>query len=320
VGNTSGRNLQGVRSVYVPVAKNTSLEPDLQMTVTNAIIRRFNSDGTLEVNQNSNADSELDVTITNVQHTAVRSSTSDILVTAQYQLTIQATATYVNRRLGRKIFENAPSPAAPPSSPKAISRKANARPSRWPPTTWPTTPSSSSPKAGKRPFHFANPVFGRAGCGQFGGDHRRCVGDVFARGPVANGAGQRGGIVGRHDGAAAGRFTQWAAPVVSVTMTGRPSARASMVVREKVSIREGQTTTRARRIWSMTAEGSRRPSDSRRGPGEGGKVSSCSVARKGRSSEVSGPTSTKVAAGKIGREKNRRAQEDVGRFFAIERA
>jgi hypothetical protein len=107
VGDTSGRNLQGVRSVYVPVAKNASLEPDLQMTVTNAIIRRFNSDGTLEVNQNSNADSELDVTITNVQQTAVRSSTSDILVTAQYQLTIEATATYVNRRLGRKIFENA---------------------------------------------------------------------------------------------------------------------------------------------------------------------------------------------------------------------
>jgi len=106
VGNTSGRNLQGVRSVYVPVARNTSLEPDLQMTVTNAVIRRFNSDGTLEVNQNSNADSELDLVITNVNHTPVRSSTTDILITAQYQLTIQARATYVNRRLGRKIFEN----------------------------------------------------------------------------------------------------------------------------------------------------------------------------------------------------------------------
>ena len=89
-----------------PWRRNTSLTPDLQATVTNAIIRRFNSDGTLSVNQNANADSELDITITNVQHTAVRSSTTDILVTAQYQLTIQATATYVNRKLGRKIFEN----------------------------------------------------------------------------------------------------------------------------------------------------------------------------------------------------------------------
>jgi hypothetical protein len=106
VGNVSGRGLQGVSSVYVPVVKNASLEPDIQMTVTNAIIRRFNTDGTLEVNQNANADSELDVVITNVQHTPIRTSSSDILVTAEYQLTIQATVTYVNRRLGRKIFEN----------------------------------------------------------------------------------------------------------------------------------------------------------------------------------------------------------------------
>lgn len=106
VGNTSGRDLQGVRSIYVPMAKNTSLVPDLQQTVTNAIVQRFNTDGTLEVNQSPNADSEIDVVVTNIQSTAVRSSTSDILVTAEYQLTIQATATYVNRRLGRKIFEN----------------------------------------------------------------------------------------------------------------------------------------------------------------------------------------------------------------------
>jgi len=108
VGNISGRDLQGVRSVYVPVAKNTSLVPNLGVTVTNAIIRRFNDDGTLTVNQNANADSELDITITNIGHNAIASSNSDIYVTAQYQITIQATVTFVNRRLGRKIFENMP--------------------------------------------------------------------------------------------------------------------------------------------------------------------------------------------------------------------
>jgi len=106
VGNISGRDLQGVRSVYVPVARNSSLEPNLQMTVTNAVIRRFNDDGTLTVNQSSNADSELDITITNVVQNAIASSNSDIYVTSQYQLTIQATVTFVNRKLGRKIFEN----------------------------------------------------------------------------------------------------------------------------------------------------------------------------------------------------------------------
>src|SRR5271163_1168687 len=82
VGDISGRNLQGVRSVYVPVARNSSLEPDIQMSVTNAIIRRFNDDGTLEVNQNSNADSEMDITIQNVHRTAISSITSDVYVTA----------------------------------------------------------------------------------------------------------------------------------------------------------------------------------------------------------------------------------------------
>ena len=106
VGDVSGRNLQGVRSVYVPTAKNTSLEPEIQMIVTNAIIRRFNNDGTLTVNQTENADSQLDVTITNVTETPLRSSNTDIYVTAEYQMTIYATATYTNRRIGKKIFEN----------------------------------------------------------------------------------------------------------------------------------------------------------------------------------------------------------------------
>jgi outer membrane lipopolysaccharide assembly protein LptE/RlpB len=106
VGNISGRDLQGVHSVYVPVVRNSSLEPDLQVVATNAIIRRFEADGTLSVNQSANSDSELDVTITDVQRQPVRSSTSDVLLTAEYQLTIKATATFVNRRLGRKIFEN----------------------------------------------------------------------------------------------------------------------------------------------------------------------------------------------------------------------
>jgi hypothetical protein len=106
VGNISGREIQGVHSVYVPVARNESLEPDLQVVATNAIIRRFENDGTLSVNPSLNADSELDVTITSIQRTPVRSSVTDLLLTAEYQLTINAKATYVNRKLGRKIFEN----------------------------------------------------------------------------------------------------------------------------------------------------------------------------------------------------------------------
>jgi hypothetical protein len=47
------------------------------------------------------------VTISTVVTSAIASSANNILVTAEYQLTITAKVTYVNRRLGRKIFENA---------------------------------------------------------------------------------------------------------------------------------------------------------------------------------------------------------------------
>jgi hypothetical protein len=106
VGNISGRDLQGVRSVYVPTVKNSSLQPDIQMTVTNEIITRFNDDGTLTVNDPMSADSELDVTITNVQTTPYSTSNNDVNIISQYKLVIEAKATYVNRKLGRKIFEN----------------------------------------------------------------------------------------------------------------------------------------------------------------------------------------------------------------------
>jgi hypothetical protein len=106
LGDISGRDLQGVHSVYVPVVRNEALEPDVQMVTTNAIIRRFESDGTLSVNQNADSDSELDVTVTDVTKNPIRSSTSDVLLTSEYDLTIKAKVTYINRRLGRKIFEN----------------------------------------------------------------------------------------------------------------------------------------------------------------------------------------------------------------------
>jgi hypothetical protein len=106
VGNVSGRDLQGVHSVYVPVAKNASLEPDLQVVVTNDVIRRFENDGTLTVNPSLDADSEFDVTIESVTREPLRSSSNDILITTEYSLTINATCTFVNRKLGKKIFEN----------------------------------------------------------------------------------------------------------------------------------------------------------------------------------------------------------------------
>ena len=106
VGNISGRELQGVRSIFVPTVKNDTVEPGLPVMVSNEIIRRFDNDGTLETLQSAQADSELDVTIKRFERRAIRSNRQSALVTETYEITLVAEATFINRKLGRKVFEN----------------------------------------------------------------------------------------------------------------------------------------------------------------------------------------------------------------------
>jgi Lipopolysaccharide-assembly len=103
LGNISGKEVQGVKSVYVPMAKNESYYPDLQANVTNAISRRFNTDGTLETENSAKADSELDVVITDVRRNPIRGTKTDVIATAEYQLIVEAKITFINRRLGRTV-------------------------------------------------------------------------------------------------------------------------------------------------------------------------------------------------------------------------
>lgn len=106
LGNIGGTEVQGVQTVYVPVVKNESFEPGLQVMTTNAIIRRFENDGTLQTVNSSGADSELTVTIKKIQRSGTRSDRQNLLRAAEYDVEIIAEATYINRRLGKKIFEN----------------------------------------------------------------------------------------------------------------------------------------------------------------------------------------------------------------------
>lgn len=105
LGNIGGTEIQGVQTIFVPVVKNESYEPGLQVMSTNAIIRRFENDGTLQTVKSSGADSELHVTIKKVQRTGTRSDRNNIIRTAEYDVEIIAEVSYTNRRLGKKIFE-----------------------------------------------------------------------------------------------------------------------------------------------------------------------------------------------------------------------
>ncbi len=104
VGSVAGKSLQGVNTITVPVAKNESYEPGIQVTVTNEILRRLDDDGTLKTIQ-SGADSELTVTIKSVDRESIRGNTLDPQATEEYELYLNAEVSFFNRKLGKKVLD-----------------------------------------------------------------------------------------------------------------------------------------------------------------------------------------------------------------------
>jgi len=80
----------GIKSVYVPAFKNTSGEPQIDTTATSKTLQEFQRDGTLEIADQSFADTLLNVTITGFSLEAVRFDDDNRKSTAQYRLRIEA--------------------------------------------------------------------------------------------------------------------------------------------------------------------------------------------------------------------------------------
>jgi len=106
LGSVGGKTLQGVQSVYIPVVKNETLEPSIDVLTTAAIIRAFDQDGTLKTSQSPDADAQLDVTLVSAGRDAMTTERLDSQAGNQFQVTLTARVTFMNRRLGKKVFDN----------------------------------------------------------------------------------------------------------------------------------------------------------------------------------------------------------------------
>jgi len=104
LGNVPYAQMEGVRTLYVPVVKNDTYEPSLQVMTTNAVIRAFHNDGTYQTSRIGNADATLDVKITKFERTPVRVSRDNVRATDQYRIRLTAAATLTNHRTGTKVF------------------------------------------------------------------------------------------------------------------------------------------------------------------------------------------------------------------------
>lgn len=105
LGNVPYAEMKGVEKIYVPVVLNQTYEPGIQVMVTNAIIRRFNQDGTYQTSRLAEADATLEVVLTDFKRDSLRRARSNSLVTEEYRLNLHAIATLTNHRTGQKLFD-----------------------------------------------------------------------------------------------------------------------------------------------------------------------------------------------------------------------
>jgi len=92
------------RSVAVPMFKNMTLLPQLEAQVSNAIIKRFQSDGTLEIRSVAEADVVLTGVILKYKRRPLRTLQTNTGTPREYKLTI-AVRIEARDHAGKLIFE-----------------------------------------------------------------------------------------------------------------------------------------------------------------------------------------------------------------------
>lgn len=80
--------LREVHSIAVPVFKNTSIMPRVEVLVTDTVIKQMQQDGTYKVRREGDADATLEGEITRIVRSPARSVRGNVLATAEFNLSV----------------------------------------------------------------------------------------------------------------------------------------------------------------------------------------------------------------------------------------
>jgi hypothetical protein len=105
LGNVNTYEIEGVKSVHIPVIRNETYEPGISVMITDALIRRFHSDGRLEVKRAGEADSRLEVTLVELGRNATRSVRGDVRITSEYRVSLGAEIKYYRKDFPEPIIK-----------------------------------------------------------------------------------------------------------------------------------------------------------------------------------------------------------------------
>jgi hypothetical protein len=93
------------KSVAVPMFKNKTLHPQLEAQITNAIIKDLQSDGTLRIESEDDADVVVTGIIVAYDRQPLRTSRDDTNIVTEYRIIITAEIEARNRRTGQTVIK-----------------------------------------------------------------------------------------------------------------------------------------------------------------------------------------------------------------------
>jgi len=94
-----------VKTVAVPNFKNLTTQARISVQITNAIIKRLQTDGSVRVVSEDTADATLTGEIVRWERVPLRYNIYNVYVPSEYQLMVTAHVVLTNNRTGKRLFD-----------------------------------------------------------------------------------------------------------------------------------------------------------------------------------------------------------------------
>ena len=97
IGPVKPNYLAEVNTISVPVFKNETLLPRIEVLVTDSVIKQFQQDGTFKIGNGDNADATLKAEISRISRSPARSVRGNVLATTEFNLAMRVKYRLVGR-------------------------------------------------------------------------------------------------------------------------------------------------------------------------------------------------------------------------------
>ena len=105
LGEIKPTPMRRVTSIAVNNFKNNTLIPRLESQTADAVVKRFQQDGTYQIETADRADAILDATIDSVERVPMRVLASNVLQASEYELTLRVKYKIVDRITGAVLMQ-----------------------------------------------------------------------------------------------------------------------------------------------------------------------------------------------------------------------